>query len=144
MITGINDNYSDNDVRYSVSVGPAVSIDLAYNGIDPMDVSVTNADNDIVTTTFLKTENSSIPDPGFLISSLTVANAGTILDLNVLININHTWDEDLDVFLVAPDGTRVELFTDVGGIGDNFTNTLLDDEATSGQESCRRLETRSD
>lgn len=131
VIAGVNDNYSDNEVRYSIPLGAASSGDLAYNGIDPMDVSVTNADNDIFTTTFLKTQNSSIPDPGTLTSSLTVANVGTILDLNVLVNINHTWDEDLDVFLVAPDGTRVELFTDVGGLGVNFTNTLLDDEATA-------------
>ena len=36
-------------------------------------------------------------------------------DLNVTLNMTHTRDEDLDVFLIAPDGTRVELFTDVGG-----------------------------
>ncbi len=131
VITGVNDNYSDNDIRYSIPIGTAVSTDPIYNGIDPMDVSATNADNDVFTTTFLRTQNSSIPDPGTLNSSLTVASVGTILDLNVLVNINHTWDEDLDVFLIAPDGTRVELFTDVGGLGVNFTNTLLDDDASS-------------
>ncbi len=35
----------------------------------------------------------------------------------------------LFVFLTSPDGTRVELFTDVGGGGDDFTGTTLDDEA---------------
>ena len=30
---------------------------------------------------------------------------------------------------IAPDGTRVELFTRVGSDGDNFTSTVLDDEA---------------
>jgi hypothetical protein len=34
------------------------------------------------------------------------------------------------VYLIAPDSTRVELFTDVGGSGDNFLNTVLDDEAS--------------
>ena len=64
-------------------------------------------------------------------SVINVTDNVVITDVNVTINIDHTWDADLDVFLIAPDGTtRVELFTDVGGIaGLNFTNTVLDDEA---------------
>ena len=31
------------------------------------------------------------------------------------LSIDHTFPEDLDVYLRAPDGTRVEVFTDVGG-----------------------------
>ena len=129
-VTGVNDAYADGDIAYRILLGAVVSTDLAYSGLDPVNVSVTNVDNDVITTTFTKTQNSSIPDPGTLTSSLTVTNVGTILDLNVQVNINHTWDEDLDVYLIAPDGTRVELFTDVGGTSDNFTNTVLDDEAS--------------
>ena len=51
--------------------------------------------------------------------------------MNVEIDISHTNDSDLDVFLIAPDGTRVQLFTDVGSNGDDFTGTTLDDEASS-------------
>ena len=51
--------------------------------------------------------------------------------LNVLINITHTWNSDLDMFLIAPDGTRVELATDVGASTDNFTNTIFDQEAAT-------------
>jgi hypothetical protein len=36
----------------------------------------------------------------------------------------------LDIFLIGPDGTRVELTTDNGGA--NFTNTSFDDEAATG------------
>jgi subtilisin-like proprotein convertase family protein/subtilisin family serine protease len=71
-----------------------------------------------------------IPDNSTRTSTLNVAGAGnTIFDLNVRVNISMTFDSDLDVFLVHPDGTRVELFTDVGGGGDNFTNTVLDDQS---------------
>jgi subtilisin-like proprotein convertase family protein len=55
--------------------------------------------------------------------------SGVLTDVNVTLNISHTWDADLDVYLISPTGTRIELFTDVGGSGDNFTNTTLDDEA---------------
>ena len=102
-----------------------------YSGIDLVDVSVTNIDDDMFTTTFTKVENVTIPDRRTITSSLAIAPTGRILDLNVRVNITHGWDEDLDVFLIAPDGTRTELFTDVGGTSANFTNTILDDEATT-------------
>ena len=35
----------------------------------------------------------------------------------------------MDVFLIAPNGTRVELFTDVGGNGDDFVYTSFNDQA---------------
>ncbi len=72
----------------------------------------------------------SIPDSGTTISTLEIADNCTINDLNVKLNINHTWDGDLDVYLIAPDDTRIELFTDVGGSGANFIETILDDEAS--------------
>jgi hypothetical protein len=47
---------------------------------------------------------------------------GNSLD-RVTINITHAWDEDLDISLIAPDGTSVELTTDNGGSDDNYTGT---------------------
>ena len=47
------------------------------------------------------------------------------------------------MFLISPIGTRVELFTNVGGSGDNFTGTKLDDQAalpiTSGSGPVHRI-----
>jgi len=72
----------------------------------------------------------AIPGVGTVTSILTIADGGLIVDLNVKLNIAHSYDADLDVFLIAPDGTRVELFTDVGGASPNFQDTILDDEAS--------------
>jgi subtilisin-like proprotein convertase family protein len=73
-----------------------------------------------------------IPDDDKIISSLDIGNARAIVDLNVKLNISHTHDNDLSVFLVGPEPDRimVELFTNVGGSGDDFTDTTLDDEAS--------------
>ena len=71
-----------------------------------------------------------IPDLGTTTSTLVIGDKGSIVDLDVELDINHLWDEDLDVFLRAPDGTLVELFTDVGGWGENFNDTILDDESS--------------
>ena len=74
----------------------------------------------------------AIPDNGTVTSDLLVlGETGVISDIDVTLDITHTRAEDLEVFLIAPDGTRVELFTDVGGSGSHFTGTTLDDEAGS-------------
>ena len=73
----------------------------------------------------------AIPDWGTTTSSLSIQEPFPIADLNVRLDITHPRTPDLDVFLVAPDGTRVELFTDVGGSKSaNFRGTVLDDQAT--------------
>ena len=65
-------------------------------------------------------------------STLDVAGlAGRITDVNVTLDITHTYASDLEVYLVSASGTRVELFSDIGGSGDNFTATTLDDEAAT-------------
>ncbi len=45
-VTGVDDRRVDGDVAYEVTTAPAVSGDDAYDGLDPNDVAVVNADND--------------------------------------------------------------------------------------------------
>lgn len=85
-----------------------------------------------VTSTLSNTAALAIPDLATVTSTITSSVLGLISDINVRINISHTYDSDLDVFLVHSDGTQVELFTDVGGSGANFVNTVLDQQATTG------------
>ena len=68
----------------------------------------------------LATSNSTITVPA---SSLTID------DINVLINLTHTWDSDMEISLFAPDNTQVILSNRRGGSGQNFTNTVFDDAA---------------
>lgn len=49
----------------------------------------------------------------------------------VCLNINHTYDSDLNVFLVSPSGIVINLFSGVGGSSDNFSNTCLSQSATT-------------
>lgn len=47
-------------------------------------------------------------------------------------NITHSWDADLDIYLIAPDGTTViELSTDNGSSGDNYSGTIFSPDATT-------------
>ncbi len=85
------------------------------------------------TKTYSRTHSPSleIPNLGTVTSTIEVTDNFVISDLNVTLNINHQRAQDLDVYLIAPNGTRVHLFTDVGGNGVNFVGTTLDDEATT-------------
>ncbi len=84
-------------------------------------------------TVFVSTDiPKAIPDNGTTTSVIVIAAAKsitTITDVNVVLDITHPSVDDLDVTLESPTGTVVELFTDVGGAGANFTATTLDDEA---------------
>ncbi len=49
---------------------------------------------------------------------------------SVCINITHGWLDDLDIYLVAPSGKFIELTSDNGANGDNYTNTCFSPKAT--------------
>ena len=68
---------------------------------------------------------------GTLTTSLT-ASAGTIEDLNVAIDIDHSCSKDLSAILLSPSGTSVVLF-DLSSLpvcSSDIEDTYLDDEAS--------------
>ena len=80
------------------------------------------------------TSNSSVAicDLCDVSSTLFVGSHGLITDLNVLINsLTHTFDGDLRISLIAPNATEILLSNRRGSSGDNFVNTVFDDEALS-------------
>ncbi|MEM9828352.1 MAG: proprotein convertase P-domain-containing protein, partial [Planctomycetota bacterium] len=52
-----------------------------------------------------------------------------ITDINFRFDAVHTYTSDVRITLVAPDGTSAVLINRVGGGGDNFLGTVLDDDA---------------
>lgn len=88
-------------------------------------------------TTFTNAVATAITDRATITSSLVVSAAGTINDLNVGLNVRHTYDGDLIVRLIAPDNTTITLVNRRGGSGDNFTNTVFDSEASTSITAAR-------
>ncbi len=62
-------------------------------------------------------------------STIAFSQAVIINDVNVTVDITHTWDADLIITLTSPEGTSVILSDSNGGSGDNYTNTVFDDDA---------------
>lgn len=77
------------------------------------------------------TVNLAIPDSNLATGvAQTLAISGiptgaTITKVDVNLNITHTWDSDLVVNLEGPNGQIVNLIDEIGGSGDNFTNTVV-------------------
>ncbi len=82
--------------------------------------------------TFVST-NVPLPIPNSLVATSTVEVSGAgsfLLDVNVLTDIIHSYNADLDLTIEAPNGRVVTLTTDNGGeLDDVFHGTLWDDQA---------------
>jgi len=98
----------------------------------------TNAIGSTGPITFTNPASYAIPDGStvgvyspIVVSGLnsTTINATSIA--SVCLNMTHTWDSDLDIFLQCPDGTRIQLSTDNGGANPNYTNTCFTANATT-------------
>jgi subtilisin family serine protease len=126
---------------YTLVVGPDVR-DLAGN---PMDQDRNGkpgqpTDRYTATTTLSGTVTGAksysstdvgkvIPNLGTVVSRLTIPDNVTIRDLSVQIAASHPNDGTVRISLIGPDGTQVVLFNRRGGSGNDFANTIFDDEA---------------
>jgi len=71
------------------------------------------------------TPNISIPDNDTtgIQDVIQIPDAGQIEEIQVQVDIMHTWIGDLRIQLIAPDGTSVLLHNRAGGSGDNVQQT---------------------
>ena len=77
--------------------------------------------------------NLVIPDNATVKDSIVVniTNAFNVVDVNVRIDtLTHTWDSDLS-FTLTRGAASCNIISNVGGSGDNFYNTVLNDSATT-------------
>lgn len=79
------------------------------------------------------TASVGIPDNACTPSATAIYVSGypivTSSSISVRINITHTYDGDLYIYLKAPNGEVVNLAHADGGSGDNFTNTVFSSSA---------------
>jgi subtilisin-like proprotein convertase family protein len=81
----------------------------------------------LATTNLVSSTNvpKAIPDLATILSTNTVTGlSDPIADVNVGVRLDHTFDADLTLTLIHPDGTAVTLASAVGGSIDNFGSTV--------------------
>lgn len=101
-----------------------------YSAIQQFKTSIvsctTGAAQDLPKNLIDGTSNST----GRIQSSIVIGQNLEVLDVNVLVDISHTWISDLVLTLVAPDGQEIILAQNQGQDNVNYTNTLFDQEAS--------------
>ena len=92
----------------------------------------TNATGSLGPVSFSNNSIFAIPDnfmPGvsspITVSGVTPATASNTSIVSVCLNITHTFDADLDIYLISPAGTQIQLSTDNGGVNNDYTNTCF-------------------
>ncbi len=126
-----------NAITQSVTVNPIPTVDAGIGGAICSGGcftlgGTTNAIGSVAPLSFSNGTSYAIPDNSttgvyspVTVSGLSPAIITSSSIASVCINIAHTWDEDLDIFLQCPDGTRIQLSTDNGTSGDNYTGTCF-------------------
>ncbi len=123
--------------------GTSVGLTLTLNytgGSDVLNFTIPSGAVGAVT----RFDSTDVPKPINDVSTNTsVINvagfAGSIGKVTVSLQLIHTFDADLDIALIGPDGTTVDLSSDNGGAGDNFgtacspdaSRTTFDDAAAT-------------
>lgn len=63
--------------------------------------------------------------------TFSVGTSYTVSDVNLGVLMSHTWRADVEIYLVSPAGTRVQLTASQGSSADNFNLTFDDEAGTS-------------
>jgi len=123
---------------YTVTVGPNIA-DRAGNPMDQNGDGRNGQANDSYGMSwqvgpggqeFTSNREFLIGDMRYVMSTIWVDKDITITDLNVKLNIEHTAVGDLNIVLLSPRFVPYTLVAGRGGTGDNFTATVLDDQAS--------------
>ncbi len=121
-----------------IPVAPTAAVDN-FNicaGATTLEISASPATETLTTTVASGAINQPIPDsnPTGTSSVLEVSNipfGSTVTGISVNLNITHTWNSDVDIFLIGANGTQIELSTDNGGSADNYVNTTFSSAAST-------------
>ncbi len=70
-----------------------------------------------------------IPDNSNTYAQIDVSQDGELLDLDVLVDITHPRTTELRVILISPDNISIMMSDRNGGEGNNYTQTIFDDQA---------------
>ncbi|MGL2965739.1 Ig-like domain-containing protein, partial [Flavobacterium sp. XGLA_31] len=132
-----------NAITQTVTVNPIPTVDAGTAGTicsgNCITLSgTTNAVGSVAPVSFTNSTSYAIPDNSttgvyspITVSGISPAVIGSSSIASVCLNIAHAWDEDLDIFLQCPDGTRIQLSTDNGTSNDNYTGTCFTTSAAT-------------
>lgn len=122
---------------YNMTFSKANYEDELVVGVEVTQDNVTTVDAALIASSQVTTDYPSnntpvaIPDEGTAAKTLVINDDVLIEDVDITVNITHTYVSDLDLYLVAPWADSVQLVEDPTDFpaGANMTNCRFDDEA---------------
>ncbi len=76
-----------------------------------------------------ESDAGAIPSQGTLVSKSTVKESFLVQDVDLVLNLKHEAVGELTAYLIAPDGTRVKLFSELARANHELSDTIFDDDA---------------
>jgi len=125
-------NYAVPTGTCGVQLHPVVTIASSLGAVNrTLDIQVGTPVSVAPPVTY-STGNVATPLPDLAVTDIpiVVTGTGTVADVNIRFRANHTFDGDLGITLIAPDGTTVPLANNRGGGGDNFGSGATDCSGT--------------
>ena len=89
-VTGVNDPFDDGDIPFTIVTAAAISADPGYNGLNPLDVSVLNIDNDTAGITVSPTFGLTTTESGGTATFTIVLNSQPTADVTIGLSSSNT------------------------------------------------------
>jgi len=121
------DNSTQNNITSYPFGAYGVNPPGTYATANPFTYRVGN----LSTQQYTQSTSSTINSSGTSTSTLAVTDSRIIADINIEVDLSHTYDSDINIMIQSPSGTRCGLASEYGGSGNNYSVTLFDDEASS-------------
>lgn len=133
-ITGVNDDYDDGDVAFTVTTGPAASTDAGYAGIDPADVAANNQDDDAAGFTVTPIDGLTTTEAGGTDTFTVVLKARPRADVTIALTSDDTNEgtvEPASLTFTTNDWSTPKTVT-VTGVDDAYDDGTVSYTITTG------------
>jgi hypothetical protein len=145
FINGVNDAIVDGNINYTIVTGNATSEDVSYNGLNPSDVTVINADNDSVGIS-LSAISGNTNESGLTQSFTVVLNSLPTANVTIPISSSNTAEGTVSTSILTftPANYNIPQTVFVNGVNDaivdgNINYTIVTDNATSADPNYNGL-----
>lgn len=130
----IKDNQFSKNPRKTINdtticKGQEIQFDATVKATVPNNPKFENKDSTQIVTIIPNSSNTPTILP-ITVSNVAPPDFNPSIIESVCLNIRHGWIDDVDVYLIAPNGQFIALSTDNGGSGDNMSNTCFRPDAT--------------
>jgi hypothetical protein len=123
-VTGADDDFADGSVPFTIVTAAAVSADAGYNGLNAVDVSATNNDNETAGITVSQTSGLVTDENGSTAQFTVVLNSQPTSDVTIALNSSDTTEGTISTSAITftPANWNIAQTVTVTGADDDFAD----------------------